>query len=91
MFVEYSFHQHGIDAGVRVRALSLAPETGGPGAPDDASPDEAPETDGGADDSLEDAARKEREYMRERLRAELNRDPTEEELNDWLRRHTEGY
>ena len=52
---------------------------------------DGPETDGGPDDSLEDAARKERDYMRERLRAELDREPTDEELNDWLRRHTEGY
>jgi len=52
---------------------------------------DGPETDGGADDSLEDAARKERDYMRERLRAELKREPTEEELNEWLRQHTEGY
>ena len=82
MFVEHSFHQPDIYAGRPVGVLSLTPETEEP---------EEPETDGGADDSLEDAARKEREYMRERLRSELNRDPTEEELNDWLRRHTEGY
>ncbi len=44
-----------------------------------------------SDDSLEDAARGEREYVRERLRGELDRDPTEEEVNDWLRKHTEGY
>jgi hypothetical protein len=42
-------------------------------------------------DTLEDAARDERDYARERLRPELGRDPTEEEVNDWLRRHTEGY
>lgn len=70
------------------------PHTGAPGALS-SSPEseelEGPDAGGGADDSLEDAARKERDYMRERLRAELKRDPTEEELNDWLRRHTEGY
>jgi hypothetical protein len=44
-----------------------------------------------ADGSLEDAARGEREYVRERLRTELGREPTEEELNEWLREHTEGY
>ncbi|HEV2706806.1 MAG TPA: hypothetical protein VGV59_12835 [Pyrinomonadaceae bacterium] len=43
------------------------------------------------DTSLEDAARGEREYVRERLRGELGREPTEEELNEWLREHTEGY
>ncbi|HEX8098043.1 MAG TPA: hypothetical protein VF507_08405 [Pyrinomonadaceae bacterium] len=46
---------------------------------------------GGADAGLDEAARKEREYVRERLRSELKREPTEEELNEWLRRHTEGY
>lgn len=49
--------------------------------------DDASRTDAG----LEDAARDEREYLRGRLRDELKREPTEEELNEWLRRHTEGY
>ncbi len=40
---------------------------------------------------LEDAARSEHEYVRQRLREELQREPTEEELDEWLRRHTEGY
>jgi hypothetical protein len=44
-----------------------------------------------SDDTLEDAGRDEREYVRERLRRELDRDPTEEEIDDWLRKHTEGY
>ena len=48
-------------------------------------------TDEGRGDSLEDAARDERRYARQRLRAELGRDPTEEEVNEWLRRQTEGY
>ncbi len=53
---------------------------------DDAStPDEADGT------PLEDAVRDEREYVRARLRGELQREPTEEEVDDWLRRHTEGY
>ncbi|MDQ3743161.1 MAG: hypothetical protein M3444_02145 [Acidobacteriota bacterium] len=47
--------------------------------------------DKGRDDSLEDAARDERRYARERLRQELGRDPTEEEVNEWLRQQTEGY
>lgn len=46
---------------------------------------------GGEDSSLEDVARDEREYVRERLRAELDRDPSEEEIDEWLREHTEGY
>jgi hypothetical protein len=42
-------------------------------------------------DTLEDAARDERRLARGRLRAELGRDPTEEEISEWLRRQTEGY
>ena len=49
----------------------------------------------GPDDSggepLDDAARGEREYVRRRLREELQREPTEGELDEWLRQHTEGY
>ena len=41
--------------------------------------------------TLEDAARDEREFVRARLRQDLDRDPTEDEINDWLRQHTEGY
>jgi hypothetical protein len=44
-----------------------------------------------AGDTLADAARDEREVAARRLRDELNRDPTEEEIDEWLRRHTEGY
>ena len=40
---------------------------------------------------LANAAREEREFVRQTLTAELERDPTEEELNEWLREHTEGY
>ncbi len=43
------------------------------------------------DAPLEDAARGERDYVRERLREELKREPTEEEIDEWLRQHTEGY
>lgn len=42
-------------------------------------------------DSLEDAARGERDYVRGRLREDLGRDPSEEEVSEWLRQHTEGY
>lgn len=45
----------------------------------------------GASDTLDEVARREREDMRPRLRDELGREPTEEELDEWLRRHTEGY
>jgi hypothetical protein len=54
------------------------------------SEEETPEPDA-RDAPLEDAARTEREYLRQRLREELQRDPTEEELDEWLRQHTEGY
>lgn len=40
---------------------------------------------------LDDAAQGERQYVRQRLREELKREPTESELDDWLRQHTEGY
>ena len=49
------------------------------------------DSDGGGDATLEDAAEREQEYLRQRLREELGREPTEEELNEWLREHTEGY
>jgi hypothetical protein len=45
----------------------------------------------GSGDTLDDAARGEREDMRQRLREELGRGPSEEELDEWLRQHTEGY
>jgi hypothetical protein len=79
MFLGHGLHQPHTGAHA---ALSMSPES---------EELDGPETDGGADDSLEDGALKERGYMRERLRAELDREPTEEELNDWLRQHTEGY
>ena len=40
---------------------------------------------------LGDAARAEHEFLHERVRQELGREPTEEELDEWLRQHTEGY
>ena len=79
MFFGHGLHQPHTGAHGALRSL---PESEGL---------DGPETEGGADDSLEDAARKERDYMRERLRQQLDREPTEEELNDWLRQHTEGY
>ena len=50
---------------------------------------DAPDTTG-ANESLEDAARDEQEYLRERLRLELDREPTGEEMDEWLPRHTGG-
>jgi hypothetical protein len=43
------------------------------------------------DPELEEAARRERDYVRQRLSEELKREPTEEEIDEWLRQHTEGY
>ena len=45
----------------------------------------------GEESGLEDAARTERDYLRQRLREELGREPSEDELDEWLRQHTEGY
>jgi DNA-directed RNA polymerase specialized sigma subunit len=50
---------------------------------------DSPETNGG--ETLADAARDEREVAADRLREELNRDPTDAEIDEWLRHHTEGY
>jgi hypothetical protein len=41
--------------------------------------------------ALKDAAETEHDYLHERLRAELGREPSEEELDEWLGQHTEGY
>ena len=46
-----------------------------------------PQTEG----KLEDVAESEREYLHQRLREDLGREPTEAELDEWLRQHTEGY
>jgi hypothetical protein len=43
------------------------------------------------DQSLEAAARDEREYARARLGAELGREPSDEEVDKWLSEQTEGY
>ncbi|PYS50972.1 MAG: hypothetical protein DMF68_05675 [Acidobacteria bacterium] len=42
-------------------------------------------------DSLDEMPKTEREYVRRRLREELKREPTDEELDEWLRQQTEGY
>jgi len=47
--------------------------------------------DAGSDAKLAGVARTEHEYLHQRLREELGREPTEEELDEWLRQHTEGY
>ncbi len=40
---------------------------------------------------LESAVRAEREYIRRSLREQLEHEPTEEELDEWLREHTESF
>jgi len=49
------------------------------------------EESGTAGESLADAARDEREVAAEHLREELGRVPGDQEIDEWLRRHTEGY
>jgi hypothetical protein len=44
-----------------------------------------------SDGKLVDVAQTEHEYLHQRLREDLGREPTEEELDEWLRQHTEGY
>ena len=51
----------------------------------------AEENDPKSESGLKDVAETEHEYLHERLRQELGREPTEEELDEWLRQHTEGY
>ena len=42
-------------------------------------------------DTLEDAARDAPEVARASLREELGREPNDEEIDEWLREHTESY
>jgi DNA-directed RNA polymerase specialized sigma subunit len=51
--------------------------------PNDQNPEE--------NNELSEVAKNEHEYLHERLRQELGREPSEEELSEWLRQHTEGY
>jgi hypothetical protein len=89
----------GPDAGAVLQGscpAGLLPGAGG-GAPGGEEPslvaaeDQTPDEADGAGGTLDEVARREREDMRPRLRDELGREPTEEELDEWLRRHTEGY
>ena len=40
---------------------------------------------------LSDVASEEEDFVRDRLSSELGRQPTQEEVDEWLREHTEGY
>lgn len=54
--------------------------------------DESKETAEPANGSeLNEIAEAEHEYLHQRLRDDLGREPTEPELEEWLRQHTEGY
>lgn len=44
-----------------------------------------------SDAKLADVAQSEHAYLHQRLRDDLGREPTEAELDEWLRQHTEGY
>ena len=44
----------------------------------------------GNDSGLEEVAETEHEYLHERLRQELGREPARR-VDEWLRQHTEGY
>lgn len=44
-----------------------------------------------SDSALGEVAETEHKYLHQRLRRELGREPTESELDEWLRQHTEGY
>ena len=44
-----------------------------------------------SENELARAAQEEREFVRQRLAKDLGHEPTEEELNEWLREHTESY
>jgi hypothetical protein len=52
--------------------------------------DEAKESED-TDASLDETAQTEREYVRQRLRDELKREPSDQDVDEWLRQHTEGY
>jgi hypothetical protein len=44
-----------------------------------------------ASNELTEVARDEEKFVRETLARELGREPTEDEINEWLREHTESY
>jgi hypothetical protein len=51
---------------------------------------EARKSEEGAND-LTEVAREGVEFVRETLKQNLGREPTEDEVNEWLREHTESY
>lgn len=75
---------YGYGAAVRVCALRTT-------ASNDPSEEGPMPQDDNQDTGLEEVARRESEYVRRRLREELKREPTEEEMDEWLRQQTEGH
>ncbi len=89
-----NYHRSLSEARLRELALfRLWPRVAASGAalPEFASSTEDDSEPVDVDNGLEEAARTEQDYLRQRLREELQREPTEQELDEWLRRHTEGY
>lgn len=52
---------------------------------------EAKQSETGASNELKQVAREEEEFIRQTLKQNLGREPTEDEVSEWLREHTEGY
>jgi hypothetical protein len=50
-----------------------------------------PEANGEQGSELVEMAREEEEFVRQQLTEELGREPSDEELSEWLREHTESY
>lgn len=53
--------------------------------------EESPADEADDDSSLIEVAEREREYLRNKLREQLQREPSDEEEDEWLRQHTESY
>lgn len=43
------------------------------------------------ENDLSGAVREEEAFVREKLKEELGREPTREEIDEWVREHTESY
>jgi len=43
------------------------------------------------ENDLSEVVRGEESFVREKLKEELGREPTSEEIDEWLREHTESY
>jgi DNA-directed RNA polymerase specialized sigma subunit len=52
---------------------------------------EAKQSEESPSNELTEVAREEQEFVRQTLQQKLGREPTENEVNEWLREHTESY